>query len=132
MNIFLRMLKASGLAPKDVGIAANLVEVRVQFGDRVRILSDPVTEARGLVGRTGTAYGVTTPSVTGIEVIGTPSSDVAVKVSIEDIQEQFWFAENLLEFVDHNAGTTTTLDGVNLKWTRNADGGWTETELDAT
>jgi hypothetical protein len=109
-----------------VSLAPNLAEASIQFGDRVRILPDASTEARGLVGKVGTVYGQTTPSAIHPDVIGTPLKDYAVSVFIEDVQDQFWFAEQLLEFVDHGAGSLARLDGVDKEWVRNTDGSWDE------
>jgi hypothetical protein len=111
---------------KEVSVVPNLAEASIQFGDRVRILADASTEARSLAGKLGTVYGQTTPSSTHPDVIGTPLKAYAVSVFIDDVQEQFWFAEQLLEFVDHGAGSVVKLDGVDKEWVRNADGSWDE------
>lgn len=43
----------------------------LDFGDKVRILSAPETEAAGIAGQVVQVYGFTAPSATGIEnVIG--------------------------------------------------------------
>ena len=97
---------------------------RITFGDKVRIRSTDATEARGVAGQTGIAYGYTTPSVTGVEVIGNPSEDYAVSVGIEGLNEQFWFAEDLLEFVNHGAGTTMEIGGP--RFIRDEHGEWRE------
>jgi len=97
---------------------------RITFGDKVRIRSTDATEARGVAGQTGIAYGYTTPSVTGVEVIGNPSEDYAVSVGIEGLNEQFWFAEDLLEFVNHGAGTTMEVGG--RRFIRDEHGEWRE------
>jgi ribosomal protein L21E len=102
-------------------------ESAVQFGDRVRICSDPSTEQRGFVGKIGTVYGQTTPSVTNPEIIGKPARDYAVNVHFADLEQQFWFAEHLLELVDRNAGFTVSIKGIGKNWVRNADGDWDET-----
>ena len=70
--------------------------------------------------------GETTPSVTGVTVIGKPKRDYAVFVSIDKTSQDCWIDPDLLEFVDRNPGITMTLDGVPKKWTRNADGEWSE------
>ena len=43
---------------------------RFTLGDEVRIRSTDVTESLGVAGHTGIVYGYTTPSVTGVDVIG--------------------------------------------------------------
>jgi hypothetical protein len=111
---------------KKFRLAPNLAESTVQFGDRVRIRSDAATEKRGLAGKVGTVYGQTTPSQTDVEVIGTLEKDHAVNVFVDDVREEFWFAQHLVEFLDHGAGGTVRLEGVDTEWVRNADGGWDE------
>jgi hypothetical protein len=105
---------------------------------------------------TGQVYGETTPSVTGVEVIGAVQEDYAINVFLNErnealwfapdlvevigaVQEDYainvflnernealWFAPDLIEFVDHAPGTEIRVDGVPKKWTRNARGEWIE------
>src|SRR5687767_413951 len=96
------------------------------FGDNVRIRPSVETESRGVAGLVGQVYGQTTPSVTGVEVIGEITSDYAINVYFEDRHESFWFALSLVEFVDHAPGTEVTLDGVPKKWVRTETGEWSE------
>ncbi|HYX28604.1 MAG TPA: hypothetical protein VE863_08560 [Pyrinomonadaceae bacterium] len=96
------------------------------LGDNVRICAAPETEAKGLDGLAGQVYGQTTPSVTGVEVIGELTSDYAINVFFADRNESFWFAAKLIEFIDHGAGTEVTLKGVDKKWIRTATGEWLE------
>ncbi len=42
----------------------------LSFGDNVRVHTTPETTERGLAGLTGQIQGVTTPSVTNVDVIG--------------------------------------------------------------
>ena len=98
----------------------------ITFGDNVRLLSTPETEALGVAGQTGVVYGETTPSVTGVTVIGQLVGDYALNVNFEGRKDTLWFAPQLLEFVDHGAGTEISLDGVPKKFTRNASGEWVE------
>jgi hypothetical protein len=77
----------------------------------------------------GQVYGQTTPSVTGVEVIGEMNQDYAVNVHFEELNAEFWFAPELVEFMDHGTGTTITLDGIKKKWVRNKDGGWDEFDV---
>ena len=81
---------------------------------------------RGLAGRTGPVHGDTTPSVTHVDVIGDAKDDYAINVFFEDRKETFWFAPELLELMDHGAGTEITLKGVPKKWVRSASGEWEE------
>jgi hypothetical protein len=52
------------------------------FADRVRIKASKETEALGLAGRLRQIYGWTTPSVTGVSVIGS-TADVESPVAVE-------------------------------------------------
>ena len=96
------------------------------FGDRVRIRRAPETESADFAGRCGVVHGVTTVSVTGVSVVGTPTDDTALNVCFEESNDNAWFAPQLVEFVDHDPGTSLTLDGVPKKWTRDASGRWIE------
>ena len=100
---------------------------QLAFGDNVRVRPTPETSERGLAGASGQIHGVTAPSVTGVEVIGSVSEDVAFAVQIEGQDSAIWFAPDLLELVDHGAGTVLTLKGVAKKWTRTEEGSWLET-----
>jgi hypothetical protein len=103
---------------------------QISFGDNVRIISTPVTQAAGLAGLLGNVHGVTTPSVTGVDIIGQTVEDVAFNVSFEDRQEEFWFAADLLEFVDHAPGAEIRLTGISTKWVRAESGEWEEFDLE--
>lgn len=101
----------------------------ISFGDNVKVVTNPQTSEKGLAGRIGAVFGETTPSVTSVEVIGEIKDDYAINVHFEELGNSFWFAPEILEFVDHGVGAEITLDGVSLKWTRNSDGGWDEENL---
>jgi hypothetical protein len=96
------------------------------FGDNVRVRSTPETESRGIAESRGQIYGETTPSVTGIAAIGTLQSDYAINVYFKDRKDSVWLAPELVEFLDHGAGTEISLEGVPKKWTRDATGKWIE------
>ncbi len=98
----------------------------IVFGDNVRVRASPETEARGVAGLVGQVYGDTTPSVTGVAVIGEVTHDRALNVQFEGRSETLWFAPELLEFVDHAAGTEIRVDGVAKKWVRTSTGDWAE------
>ena len=98
----------------------------ISFGDNVRVRSTPLTERMGLANLVGNVFGETTPSVTGVEVIGDSEGSRAINVFFEDRNKGFWFAPELLEFVDHAPGAEIRLDGVPKKWVRSSDGDWTE------
>ncbi len=98
----------------------------ISFGDHVRVRVTPCTTENGLAGLVGQVYGETTPSMTGVEVIGEVTSDYAVNVHFDGRGAALWFAPDLLEFLDHAPGTEVTLAGVPKRWIRSADGAWTE------
>jgi hypothetical protein len=100
--------------------------VDITFGDRVRVRSTSETKAAGVAGLRGQVYGETTPSVTGVEIIGTSEHDCAINVRFADLNQEHWFAPHLLEFVDHGPGTEIRLDGVDKRWVRSAQGEWVE------
>jgi len=99
-------------------------DASLSFGDNVRIRSTPLTEKLGLAGQMGSIYGETTPSVTGVEVIGEVTNDYAVNVMIEAKGEQLWFAPDLVELIDHGAGTEVRIGNKHL--VRDASGEWSE------
>lgn len=92
------------------------------FADHVRIRSTDETERLGLAGREGQVFGWTTPSVTGVTVIGSPTEDYAINVNFDELKANHWFAEDLVEFIDNAAGTVISLDGQNAEWVRRDDG----------
>lgn len=99
------------------------------FGNKVKVKSSPETETKGLAGKTGEIYGHTTPTVTGVEVIGQTNKDFALNVYFGDLKESFWFDESLIEQLDNGAGTEMTLDGIDKKWTKDSNGNWIEEKL---
>jgi hypothetical protein len=96
------------------------------FGNKVRIKRTSETEEKGLADREGEVYGQTTPSMMDFEIIGTLKEDFAINVHFDDLNESFWFAEDLIEQIDNGAGAEITLDGIDKKWTKGADGEWIE------
>ncbi len=105
---------------------ASWGQLPARFGDHVRVRQAPETEAARIAGRIGTVYGVTTVSVTRVDVIGTASADTAVNVHFDEPNESVWLAPDLIEFVDHAAGTTISVRGVSKIWTRDVSGAWIE------
>ena len=95
----------------------------ISFGDNGRVTSTPLTVSLGLAGLTGAVYGETTPSVTGVEVIGR-TSDYAINVQLDGRPESMWFALELLEFVDHAPSTEIVICDKRL--VRTASGEWIE------
>ena len=94
----------------------------VSFGDRVRIRSTPLTQNLNLAALVGMVQGETTPSVTGVEVTGESTTDHAIYVFFEEREQGFWFASNLLEFVDHAPGTEIRIN--EKRWVRSESGEW--------
>jgi hypothetical protein len=102
--------------------AVRVVGPTVTFGDRVRIVSAPVTEATRHAGRVGLVCGWTTPSVTGVEVIGGSDDDFAYNVGFDEPGTDVWFAPHLVELVDHSPGLEVTIGDKRL--VRGDDGAW--------
>lgn len=98
----------------------------ISFGDTVRIRETPETRAAGLAGLTGSIFGDTVPSANIVPVIGTPREDFAFGVHFDSLGETYWLAEELLEFVDGNAGMEISLEGVDKKWVKAESGEWVE------
>jgi hypothetical protein len=88
--------------------------------NRVRILSAPVTIESGWAGREGTYYGFTTPSVTGIEVIG-QTEDFALNVGFGD-GSKAWFDASLVEDLGYDPEDTMTVG--DQRFVRDTDGNW--------
>jgi hypothetical protein len=98
--------------------------VSISLGDNVRVVETPLTTGLGLAGRVGQVYGETTPSVTGVDVVGDVSDDYAVAVQLDGKSDSIWFAPQLLEFVDHAAGTDIVIG--NKRLVRDSSGEWIE------
>jgi hypothetical protein len=93
---------------------------RFPVGHKVRIRSTPATQAAGVDGRTGNLAGYTTPSMTGLEVIGEIKDDVAFGVEFKNPHTQLWFAPELLEFLDRTSDLEIQIYGKRWQW--RADG----------
>jgi hypothetical protein len=96
------------------------------FGNKVRIKKTPETEELDLANKEGEVYGETTPSVTGLEIIGNQKEDLAINIHFEELGKSFWFSEDLLEYLDDGQGNEISLDGIDKKWTKTDNGEWTE------
>ena len=62
--------------------------VAISFGDNVRVASTPLTVSLGLACLKGQVYGETTPSVTGVAVVGGAAADYAINVQLEGRDER--------------------------------------------
>ena len=98
------------------------------FGDRVRIKESPETLAAELAGLEGDVYGFTTPSATGVTVVGGAPDDHALSVFVESKGTDFWVRPDLIEFLHVNAGSEVVVG--NVKAVRQPDGTWLETRLE--
>jgi len=116
-------MSTSVVLPKDM----IKEKTRPMFGDSVKIKQTPETAAAGFAGKHGSVTGETTPSMTHVEVIGKLQSDYALSVMFNDAKHvSAWFSPDLVEFVDHGAGTEIVIG--DYKAVRNADGTWDETK----
>ena len=98
----------------------------ISFGDNVRIISSPATDAAGISGMTGCVYGETVPSSSGAIPLGDLAEDYAVNVFVESLNEDFWLNPSLVDFIDHGEGAEITIDGSPVKIVRQSDGSWAE------
>ena len=96
------------------------------FADRVRIRETSDTSESKVAGRVGEIHGFTMPSASGVSVIGSSSHDVALGVYFDDLKLALWFAPELLEFVDHGAGTTIWVQGSEVEWVKTERGDWVQ------
>jgi hypothetical protein len=101
----------------------------IRLGDNVRIRSTPETGPLGLAGQIGQIYGHTIPSVTCIKFIGETQQDLAFNVFFKDRNDAFWFAPELLKFVDHALGTEVQIGS--KKWVRTEFGQWKKSKKSA-
>ena len=97
------------------------------FGDRVRIRESPETIAAGVAALEGDIYGFTTPSATGVEVIGGSPDDYALNVSFDSTGVNLWFRPDLVQSLHHNVGTELIVG--NVRAIRQADGSWAESVM---
>jgi hypothetical protein len=96
------------------------------FGDRVRIRDAEETRVGGYSGQTGTVFGESIPSTSGVTpVIGDRGEDRALSVTVDETRKSAWFAPHLIEFVDHGGVETMSVDG-GPSFTRDPDGTWHE------
>ena len=96
---------------------------RADFGDTVRIARTAETMASGHADREGTCYGFTTPSVTGVKVIGDSGNDDALNVGFED-DTSAWFDPSIVVFLDFNPGQVATVG--DATFVREPTGEWVE------
>lgn len=92
------------------------------MGDNVRMRDTELTRALGIAGAAGSIYGETRPSTSGEEVLGECTDDFAVCVHIKSLKLEFWFAADLVEFVDHAPGLKIQIGSAH--YIRDVDGRW--------
>jgi hypothetical protein len=88
----------------------------IGFADYVRIKISDETQRLDLAGRKGQIYGFTTPSSTGVPVIGSLNDDYAVNIYFEELEAGFWFTRDLIDPIDHGVGTVVSLAGQGTEW----------------
>jgi len=93
-----------------------------------RIKIAPETEKLGLAGKIGEVWGFTTPSSSAESVVGVPFTDYAENIFFPDTKQELWFAEHLIEHVDHDPALEITIGGKRLFYT--SDGRWQQIEQD--
>jgi hypothetical protein len=98
----------------------------ISFGVHVRIIETDETGQGGWARLIGYCTGFTTPSITGVEVIGGPA-DQAFHVQFDgDSIPDAWFHPGLVEYVDQAPGTEITI-GV-ARFVREPTGEWRRME----
>ncbi len=110
----------------NISKAWMMADQSISFGDHVRVRSTPLTEVRGLAGLDGNVHGETTPSVTGVEVIGELKSDYAINVFLMTLERGIGSRQNYSSFLILQLATTITINGVSKIWTRTSQGDWKE------
>ena len=92
----------------------------MEIGDRVRIARSSETAELGWAAREGIYYGFTTPSVTGIQLIGL-IGDIGVNVGFADGVVE-WFDSSLVEYLGYDPSDTMTVG--DRVFVRDSDGAW--------
>jgi len=82
---------------------------------------------KALLATQGLLQGFTLPSQTGVEVVGDSTEDYAIAFMIKGRNSTMWFAANLLEFLNHQPGTTVEIGSKRL--IRDETGGSHEAKL---
>ncbi len=78
----------------------------------------------------GVCYGMTTPSATGVGVIGDTPDDVALNVHFEnDAAADAWFAPDLVLLVDPAVGSRATVG--DRSFVKTAEGEWVSDQSSA-
>jgi len=107
------------------------VTTDICYGDNVRIRRTPETERLGIAETIGNVYGETTPSESKVEVVGEVRSDYALNVYFDSLEKSYWFAPDMLEFVNHASGTEVHVHGSAFKSVRQRDGSWKDVPVES-
>ena len=94
------------------------------FGDLVKVKSSKETIELNLANKTGEIFGETTPSITEVEVIGDVIDDYAINVFFEELDEGYWFTQDLLEPIEGDPDREIEITVGNHTLTKNKDGSW--------
>jgi hypothetical protein len=91
----------------EFSVVDALADVRSEHDDvgaasRVRVRATSETEELGLAGLVGEVMGETTPSSSGVDVIGGSGADYAINAWFDEKNEQYWFHPDLLEAADES------------------------------
>lgn len=101
----------------------------IAFGDNVRIVDAAPTRVSGHANLIGVCFGMTTPSTTGVEVVGDAIDDVALNVHFGSEETgDAWFAPDLVCLVDHAVGSHATV--ADRSFVKAADGNWIPEDRD--
>ncbi|MGY3265570.1 hypothetical protein [Lysobacter sp. HA35] len=94
----------------------------VGFGDTVTILETADTVGAGIAGHEGEVYGFTTPSGTGVDVVGSLAEDFAINVYVESLGRDFWLDPSAVQLVSRPDVMEFGAAGKTIRVTRTADG----------
>jgi RNase P/RNase MRP subunit p29 len=86
------------------------------IGHRVRVIKVPQTESSGIAGRIGNLAGFTTPSRTGIEILGVAEHDIAFNVTFQNPDDSAWLAPEYLEFIGRTSALEIDIYGKRWSW----------------
>ena len=100
----------------------------VSIGDKVRIVSSPITDEQQISGMIGVVTQGTLPPDTRIPDAGVTIPARGVIVHIDEIDRDVGLSTNLLELADLPVGAVISMG--DRDWVLNHDGEWLETEND--
>ena len=93
----------------------------ISLGDHVRIVTTLETRTVGYADLEGMCLGFTTPSVTGVEVVGDQNSDLAYAIKLAT-GEVVWFTPDSVQDVDVAPGLEARIG--DKRFVRGEDGEW--------